>query len=556
MLTGLSITNFKAFGGRHFMRFAPITLVFGTNSAGKSSIVQSLLLLKQTLASTEPTSVLTTRGELANLGTYHDISFQHRTDAVLEIAAFADADFALLSERLRGTFLQQQHLTGLGSVFKYDKAQRAIGLEAVNVYVDNPNFPISTMEPFTVTRKLRSTQVSDSLLRAGDAQNSHPFWRNLYESIRPKHLATVEKRLEVLRSIAQGEGAKLGVGESFIVHDMLRAELSLGGNDASRVDKNELLSKVAMFAERFAEYDSVRYMEDSLSYSNQFPLALRNCLPYDDSSSAMASSRYRRELRDPSLESILLRSINPSRFDSFHFDVSRFVIELSRSIRQTLLRAVYLGPLRDIPDRLNTASGVGSSNVGKSGRHLPEIFFRRSDLLEETNQILGVFGIPYEIAIRRLRGADVEDVFGLRLLDLRTKTTVSMLDVGFGISQVLPIIAQSLLTQSSTIMIEQPEIHVHPKLQAELGTLFARAIQQPRGNQFLIETHSEHLIRRLQRLVKQGELRPSDIAVLYVTRDRTGSQVHQISMDDDGDFLDEWPEGFFEEAYVESLARL
>ena len=87
----------------------------------------------------------------------------------------------------------------------------------------------------------------------------------------------------------------------------------------------------------------------------------------------------------------------------------------------------------------------------------------------------------------------MEDIFALRLVNERG-VTISVRDVGFGVSQVLPVIVQSTLSKGNVILIEQPELHLHPRLQAELGSLFARCIEEPQHNQFIIETHSEHLI--------------------------------------------------------------
>jgi predicted ATPase len=85
--------------------------------------------------------------------------------------------------------------------------------------------------------------------------------------------------------------------------------------------------------------------------------------------------------------------------------------------------------------------------------------------------------------------------------------------------------------------------------------MFADQIQLPSNNQFILETHSEHLVLRLQRLVRRGRLKPSDIAILYVDRDptgeRTGASVRHLRLDDEGDFIDEWPGGFFEESFEE-----
>ena len=88
-------------------------------------------------------------------------------------------------------------------------------------------------------------------------------------------------------------------------------------------------------------------------------------------------------------------------------------------------------------------------------------------------------------------GTDSGDLFEVRLIDTRRKGHVdaALPDVGFGISQLLPFIVQSLVAEEQIISIEQPEVHVHPRLQADLGELLATAIKTDRPKQFIIETH-------------------------------------------------------------------
>ena len=106
-------------------------------------------------------------------------------------------------------------------------------------------------------------------------------------------------------------------------------------------------------------------------------------------------------------------------------------------------------------------------------------------------------------------------------------------------------------------MIEQPELHLHPALQAELGDVFIESALGENKNTFLIETHSEHLILRLLRRIREttaGELptgkmplRPDDIAVLYVKPGPEGSEVIALPVNVEGDFDEPWPDGFFPE---------
>lgn len=127
---------------------------------------------------------------------------------------------------------------------------------------------------------------------------------------------------------------------------------------------------------------------------------------------------------------------------------------------------------------------------------------------------------------------------------------INLADVGFGASQVIPVVVQSMLAkEDSLVIIEQPELHLHPHAQAVLADLFIKHSRE--GVRFLLETHSEHLILRLQRRIRKQIISPSDLFVIYVTRRDGESRCHPLQMDEEGDFIDDWPEGFFEEGFKE-----
>lgn len=141
----------------------------------------------------------------------------------------------------------------------------------------------------------------------------------------------------------------------------------------------------------------------------------------------------------------------------------------------------------------------------------------------------------------------------LVLFDERTKTVVTHRDVGIGISQVLPVLVAAYGSQGKLIAMEQPEIHLHPALQAELGDVFIEAALGERKNTFILETHSEHLILRLMRRIREGKISPDDIGVVFVEPLANGSRFVELRIDEEGDFIDEWPGGFFEESFHEKF---
>lgn len=141
----------------------------------------------------------------------------------------------------------------------------------------------------------------------------------------------------------------------------------------------------------------------------------------------------------------------------------------------------------------------------------------------------------------------------LVLFDERTKTVVTHRDVGIGISQVLPVLVAAYGSEGKLIAMEQPEIHLHPALQAELGDVFIEAALGERKNTFILETHSEHLILRLMRRIREGKISPDDIGVVFVEPLANGSRFVELRIDEEGDFIDEWPGGFFEESFHEKF---
>ena len=125
---------------------------------------------------------------------------------------------------------------------------------------------------------------------------------------------------------------------------------------------------------------------------------------------------------------------------------------------------------------------------------------------------------------------------------------------------MLPVVVAAVGVYNPLVVIEQPELHIHPAMQVQLGDLF---ITQSGDNKFfLIETHSEHLLLRILRRIRETteeqasdevKILPNQVAIYYVESENGNTQVNRIGLDENGRFTDRWPKGFFAERMQEML---
>jgi hypothetical protein len=141
----------------------------------------------------------------------------------------------------------------------------------------------------------------------------------------------------------------------------------------------------------------------------------------------------------------------------------------------------------------------------------------------------------------------------INVRDSITEITSNLMDVGYGASQVIPVLQACLSGAEGPLFLEQPEIHLHPKAQGIVAELLC---QTSRRRQVIIETHSVHMVNAARILVAKGELNPEHVIINFIKRTSSGSHVYQIPILKNGDFGAVWPEGFFDERYQDTMLLL
>jgi predicted ATPase len=219
-----------------------------------------------------------------------------------------------------------------------------------------------------------------------------------------------------------------------------------------------------------------------------------------------------------------------------------------RHLRSRLDGLAYVGPLREEPTRYERYTPSSNYDVGQSGENMLALLYSNPQYVTAVNNHLATMEVPYEIRVRQLESQEtLGSILHMSLVN-RAGLVLSPSDVGVGYSQVLPLITQAVVSKSDLVCVEQPELHLHPAMQARLGDVFIDAALGGNNVQFLIETHSESLMLRILRRIREGRLSPDDVSVLYIDQDKNGiSHVVDLEINRAGDFVTAWPHGFFDE---------
>ncbi|MFO7566259.1 MAG: DUF3696 domain-containing protein [Enhygromyxa sp.] len=548
MIRALELENFKAFGERTRIEFAPITLIYGQNSAGKSSILNALNLLKQTRMSREQGALLLPRAEsgLVDLGSFHELLHDHDPGKTLVIRV----DVYGGNPRRRFARELDEDLGPLGFEvgFHREHDQKDVALAYVQAYAGTGTQPVLRFEPATLTesearnfRRFYSYWRSDRWAIPGELKavacvgvtDAPEFWKPYYEQAVSFAEETV-RGLKAMREEISTKGQK---------------QMSLF--QSGDVHKEDIDSAIEFYSRSFT-------LDEFITRRRQAELGSTALLD----GFILLPSRGEQLPKYPELHAWRFMRDGPGTARWRMFDAGEFVFHAGRLLDRELDRLFPLGPYRRAPERLYIFAGTTPMDVGYSGNLLPDLLFRRPELVAQANAWLDRLDVGYHIKIDPV-GTSSNDLFEVRLLDTRRskQASVALPDVGFGISQILPFIVQTLASEEQTITIEQPEVHVHPKLQADLADLLIAGIQSDRNHRYMVETHSEHLILRLLRRIRETTegtlpegipgLRADQVSVVYLQRGSEGATVNHLRIDPSGEFIDPWPQGFFDERFAE-----
>ena len=534
-LAAFQIGKFKAFDQTQRIPIKPITLVFGPNSAGKSSFIQSLALAHEACRVPDRTlDIHHTQigGRSIELGGFRQ--YVHRRDVSQQVTWGIELNVSGLNHELAD-------LCGAVNVIRF---QVDFG-----VLRNDQGQSVGDPVPNLMTISADGVEWLRFARRQKPSENSHFFLLSIYpqqplvtkfkEKWRPNEdvMQTIDTILPALVIRASG---LLPFIYPYIVAD---------------VSQSEFMTMLLQFVNGIAE--SIKRELMRLQYLGP----LRSLPPRHvafaerDDTDWFAGGGFAWDVvrRKKPVREMVNAWLGSSKLKTPYQLKVRSFIALDQAKAPLIEGLVDLfGQAEEIIDPEETLEYQRSAiELGEQANDdltgaAYGAFSNQQDLQEQVNWL-----------VEKMETAQADTIDELVLVDQRNNTVVSHWDVGTGISQVLPVLVMAYGSCQQLLAIEQPEIHLHPALQAELGDVFIDAALGERQNTVILETHSEHLILRLLRRIREttdGELpegilplTPADVCVIYVQPDGTGSKAIEIGITDEGDFAQHWPDGFFAE---------
>ncbi|MBI4820406.1 MAG: AAA family ATPase [Deltaproteobacteria bacterium] len=502
MLRYVRLKNFKCYEDAEFQFGSSLTLIYGRNSSGKSTVFHALMALKQ---SWEPRlsgfMELRTQGPYANLGRFDNVV--HRSKGDQGVDRIVEIELGTPTSKIALQYVSDS--AGLWGQL------RGLGVSGIQlVPIDGTGLQIDR-------QSLGKLEVSD----LSDADRLE--WLDLCGSA------------------------------SF--HASLRIDDESGTWMLDRaIDTAKLLDPLAKGAGA----------EDQASASG----------PLTREESEEAQQAFQRglaakaEAHKARLETIWNRLVGPNEVGPIG-RVLRYVLNGLFTIRTEVLGTQHIGPVRAPGRRIYDAPNRGTNFVGHDGHDFVGLLSRDEALVATVNERMSSMGLDYVLSVesRGSTGDSVELILSFSCEDAEHEqhgpVSLGLPDVGFGMSQILPILTQVVYDSENqaegALLLEQPELHVNPHWSQNIVDFFLGLYdakdhgQEGAGGQRVIiaETHDDTLVNRVTKLIAEKHIDASQAALIVVERMNGVAEAHAVGLHSEtGTFLDPWPGGFFPERWA------
>lgn len=486
MINKISFKNYKAFDEGE-IKIKPITILIGANSSGKSSIMQLLLMLQQTaLAEESYNSALKLNGGSISLG--ENVNLFRKKDTSKDISISIEYD--------NTTDKSEKLIEELINDILFQKFQ-------------NPNGKVQTKD---------INFLANQLVSLNSSKSTENLIKILDDVIKSYKSANKKKKYVLTRDLIL---EYLKVREISITYSIKSTNNIIWVNKIEIWgDKNKEILSIELDKKKITSIKSDLINTSDLTTIKSLKKTINN--------KKTIFSLVKKEIIEDN-NSILTKYIQ------------KIILSITKKTKEYFDgdKINYISPLRAHPKRyyfLDKAK-INIYIDTLDGDSIAETLKENETIKEEVNKWLKKFGLKIEVS--HLKDIIHKLVINQNALDL------DITDVGFGISQILPVIIQGLLSHKNSLtLIEQPEIHLHPKMQADLADLFIEIVSN-NPKYLLIETHSEYLLKRLRRRMSEGVISPEKVGIYLIDpqKEKQGAKIKELKIGEKGGF--KWPSDFY-----------
>ncbi|MDP4202279.1 MAG: AAA family ATPase [Bacteroidota bacterium] len=534
MLQKIEFENYKAFRNGS-LEIRPINILIGANSVGKSSVIQLFLMLQETALNQFYNSPLKLYGNCFSLGEGINLFRKKKSENNLEIS-LSFKDETLVS------FFQKEMIENI-------KSELLLTSFVFSKNSNNNNQSNKHLIDYLIETQKKSVQpqTKKNSINSIDDINIKEIINKVSMEM-PKNQKT--GYYEIIKSILSSTNSN----PEIILNTLVNS-------------KNEIFFTYE-FLETLKSFNSTDdiTISYSFSYNNEklyvdfFTLAIGNYekikIKLQDKDDIISFEKFNKNLLSSNLikqyENIFTPSQNifkPISDETQNSLFNKYILEiinrcLDRARQNFISKNInYVSPLRAYPKRYYFLDKAKNNSFLDTldGESIAQILKDNPNLKKRVNQWFKRFNLYIEIGQLK----DIIHQIEVNQYSLNLDLT----DVGFGVSQILPVIIQGFLSiENSLTLIEQPEIHLHPKMQADLADLFIDIALNKNGlgkKYLLIETHSEYLLKRLRRRISEKYIQNTDIGLYYVEHDEHEdcTVIRMIDIQSNGSF--EYPKDFY-----------
>ncbi|MDM8549193.1 DUF3696 domain-containing protein [Desulfobacterales bacterium HSG2] len=539
MIQTWTIQNFKSVSDKTTLSMKPLTIFAGANSSGKSTLIQSILLVAQTLQTTVGSRSVVLNGHILRLGSFDDIVFNHQSDQTVLIGFGLTP---IIEDGLEIRYLREERENTENALRKKEKTG-IILREKEKIVPDIIGCDFAFSSKYSSEKK--------------DIRQSQPVLEESNISFEKEESKAIFSAQKIHGSINK----KL---EKFYLKDnrLRKAEMNSLQYEITAARRYSVRSESQKLNDKTVKVNVNKGIAGA-SFSHFLPKAIVEI--------------YQEFVGEEGQIGSLLESISPDLSDfeaisvkksSLSFtplpNIVNFAVENIQSYFTEHLK--YLGPLREEPKPIYPLSGtMDSKDVGIRGEHTASVLNIHSNTrieyipsehfaADEPNPCSksstlsdAVLDWLDYMGVSNVKTANIGNI-GVELkVSLDNAFWHNLVHVGIGVSQVLPIVVSALLAEKGTTLIfEQPELHLHPRVQTRLADFFLSMTILKK--QCVVETHSEYLINRLRyrSVMAEGTRVSDEVVIFFVERKDGRSAYREIKINKFG-VKSDWPKGFFDE---------